>query len=221
MLKEAAALTGVAEVSDFSSIKGKLDSIKMFEEDAKKLKETIVKLERNGPKGTPDMAALIKEQVQASEEKFKTLVDTLQNDLATEKAARAEATLRVNQGKLRETLGSQATKAGVRPAALTFILDKAEESFFVEDDKVRTKNGIFSVQKPGDPLSMKEWLQIAVKEFDFAFESSSGGGADTKASGGDRGKPGAKELVNPTPQELGKNMQAIAKGEMVIVNRDI
>ena len=54
-----------------------------------------------------------------------------------------------------------------------------------------------------------------VRESDFAFLPSGGGGANPKPGGG--GPSGAKELRNPTAQQLGANANAIARGELRVV----
>jgi len=51
-----------------------------------------------------------------------------------------------------------------------------------------------------------------MKEFGFAFAASQGGGAGGGSGNGAGARPGAKQLVNPTPQELGRLKHVSGKG---------
>ena len=138
----------------------------------------------------------------------------LEAELAAEKTARASAQGKADRGLLRDTLRSKALAAGVLPAALDICLDKAEPVFAVVNETVQARPNTFSKSRPGEPLSIDEWLTGAMKEFSFLFAASVGGGADPKRGGG---AGGAKELRNPSPAQLGEHAKAISRGELKVV----
>ena len=117
---------------------------------------------------------------------------------------------------MRSKVGEEFIGMGGKPGAMDFILGKAENVFGVIDGKVAAKENQFSTNSPGEPISTKEWLaqQVTSSDADFAFNSSNGGGASPKQ--GDRNSTQAQRLVNPTPSQLGANMDAIASGKIVV-----
>jgi hypothetical protein len=133
---------------------------------------------------------------------------------------RTEAQERANKAMLRENFGTVLQKAGARANAIHYLLEQAEKSFEIREDKVVARDGLFSDDDPTKSLSPEEWVKKAVKDHDFAFEKSNGdGGTKPPAGGRGSGTPprvGVKILKSPTPEELGLNADAIAKGEVVI-----
>ena len=125
----------------------------------------------------------------------------LKGELATEKAARAAAEAKVDGGLVRATISAAFLKAGGRPAALDFIVSKASDVLTVEQGVVTGK--VFDPAKPGEKLTVESFIVAQVKESGFAFHPSSGGGAPSHTGDGSSHSRG-KELVNPTPQELGQ-----------------
>ena len=72
--------------------------------------------------------------------------------------------------------------------------------------------------RPGEPLSLGEWMTKQTREIGFAFGSSNGGGAHN-TDGNTGGIPaGVKELRNPTAHQLGEYAKEIRSGKMMIVN---
>lgn len=208
LLKEIATIAGVTEATDLSPIKAKLatfDGINPVE-----YKELKAKAEEFGKKGLKN-ADDIKVQITAAIEAAMTPV---RQELESEKTARAEAQNRANEALLRQTIGDRYIKAGGKPSALDFMVAESKQDFHVVGNEVKAKDTKFSTVNPGKPLEVDEWLTQATKKYDFAFATSKGGGADPKP--GDP-KAGVKQLVNPTPQELGRYSDEIAKGELQIV----
>ena len=111
---------------------------------------------------------------------------------------------------LRSTVAEAFSKAGGRPDALDFIVAKAAGVFAVEGGTLTAKS--FSPDRPGERLSLHEFMTQLVKDVSFAFEKSSGGGAS--GSGGFSGSAGVgiREVVDPTPQQLGQIGAAIKAG---------
>jgi hypothetical protein len=141
-------------------------------------------------------------------------VKQLETELATEKAARAAAQATIDASVLRSAVTDKFLKAGGRPNALDFMVTKAKDVFTVENGVPVGK--VFDPDNPGVKLSVDAFIRQQIKESDFAFKPSNGGGADPKPSGG---RPGVKELANPTPEQLGDPaiVAAIRRGELKVV----
>lgn len=107
-------------------------------------------------------------------------------------------------------------KAGGRPNALDFMVTKAKDVFTVENGVPVGK--VFDPNNPGQKLTLEGFINLQVKEADFAFLPSQGGGANPKPGAG--GRPGVNELRNPTPSQLGDPAvgAAIRRGELKVVN---
>jgi hypothetical protein len=140
----------------------------------------------------------------------------LEAELATEKAIRIETQRKADRSRVRDVLRVRATAAGVLPAAMDMLLDKAEPQFVMDGDVVKAKPNTFSPTRPGEPLSVDEWMTGALKDLGFLFGRSNGGGSDGRPGGGSGGD-GKTVLRDPTPQQLGEHAKAIAAGEMRIV----
>jgi hypothetical protein len=150
-------------------------------------------------------------------EPYKTFRRNLKKSLTQERAAREEAQRRLDSSTLRDAVTSVALKAGAKRNAVEFLVTQAQNVFEVVEGVVRSKGNAYSKANPGELLSVPEWMTGATKEFDFAFEPS-GGGNTGPTSGMPEGVPGAKQLVDPTPQQLGKFADQISAGELIVVN---
>lgn len=164
---------------------------------------------------------LKKKGVGNAEDVAKLVADALkpvQDQLATI-AQQSEARRVANEAlTLRTSIGDEFIKAGGEPDAIDFILGKAKDVFDVDGTSVKAKANRFSADKPGEALSVKEWLTGQTRESAFAFKRSSGSGANPTTPGGGGSRPGVIDLKDPTPQQLGEHAAAIAKGTMRIVN---
>lgn len=140
----------------------------------------------------------------------------LEAALATEQAARTEAQRKADTHRVRDTLRAKGLAAGVLPAALDMFLDKAEPVFTLVNDTVQARADKFSKSRPGELITPDEWTTDAIRAFPFLFAKSSGGGAAPK-SGLFSGSSSQKQLVDPSPQQLGQHAAAIAKGELKVV----
>ncbi len=141
-------------------------------------------------------------------------VAQLEGELTRERAARTNAEQQADRSRVRDVLRVKATAAGVLPAAVDILLDKADPVFTMDGDVVKAKPNIFSPTRPGEPLTPDEWLTGATKQFSFLFGRSTGSGADPKPGGGS--SDGRTVLRNPTPQQLGdpENSKLIAQGKI-------
>jgi hypothetical protein len=140
------------------------------------------------------------------------------DQLESEKQARLMAQKAADDARFRELVSADATKAGVKPQSLRHVLREASEKFELKDGSLQPKQGVKHPTDPMKDLTLSDWFQDLAKTDDYLFGESVGGGAENGNRGGGR-RPGAKELVNPTPEEMGRHMDAIAKGEMIVVRR--
>jgi hypothetical protein len=169
-------------------------------------------LKEKGVAKPDDITAMVTAAVTAAVTPLRTQIEESSRTLATERK-------RADDQTLRSTVGEKFNKVGGIASALDFIVGKATDAFEVRDGRVVAKSNKFSSVKPGDPLDVEEWLGVQMKESDFAFKPSAGGGA--APAGGGRGndglKPGQTLLRDPTPAQLGEHSAAILKGTVKVV----
>lgn len=179
------------------------------------LKESLKEFEAFKTKyeGIGDPEAIKAERLKLAE--LEKTTATLETQLAAEKAARTEAQEKATKSRVRDALRVKALPAGVLPAALDIFLDKAEGIFTMEGDVVKAKPNTFSPTRPGELLTPDEWIANATRDLSFLFAPSKGSGAigNHGTTGGSR----SGELRNPTPQQLGENAAAIARGDLKVV----
>jgi hypothetical protein len=172
-------------------------------EEYKTLKMKAKQLEDKGVKTPDDVLAAID-----------AAVKPLRESLESEKKAREEAQHRADDARFRELVSADAQKAGVRPNSMRHVLREAESVFQLQDGRLVPKPGQKHPDDPLKDLSLDVWLAKLSKTDENLFGESVGGGATNGRSGG-RGD--VRQLVNPTPLEMGQNMEAIAKGQVVVV----
>lgn len=180
----------------------KLEALKAIDPaEYQRLRDDAAKLEKKGVKGEGDLQTI----VQAA---LKPLAEKLEQSERRE----AEARTRADRARLREVIGTAALKAGAKPGAIDFLLQKAEETFVVEDGEVKARPTKFSPSGTGSLINVPEWLGSTTKEYDFAFEPNKGGGANPAGGGAGAPKPGVKQIVNPSPEDLGRLTYVQGKG---------
>jgi len=135
-------------------------------------------------------------------------VTELEAQLAAEKAATTAAQRSTDAAVLRSKIGDAFHRAGGRPQAQDFIIAKAAEVFSLDNGVLTTQQ--FSTNRPGEPLTVDEWVGARLLDSAFAFLPSSGGGASPSSG------PPAKRIVSSDPLEFGQNLEAIAKGEVIV-----
>lgn len=203
------------ENDDLRPLKTKYEGI-----DPEEAKSAIAKVKALGKKGIND--------AEEFDTRVKSTVDELLKPLREQVAASAAETAaerkRADEFLLHSQVADKFAKLGGRAKAIDQVVTLAASAFEVKDKAVVAKTGKFSVTKPGDVLSVDEWLDGVVKEYDFLFEPSGGGGARPAGGAGGAGggaKPGALKigqtlLKDPTPQELGQFASDIAKGKVKV-----
>lgn len=197
------------EVETLTPLKTKFEGIDP--EEARTAIAKVKELKIKGVDKPDDVAAMMVEAVKAA---TKPLTD----EVAAMKAASAADRKRADDATMRSHIGEKFVKVGGVPSALDFIVGKATAAFVVEDNAVKAKPNLFSTERPGEPLSVDEWLVTQTKESDFAFKVSTGSGALN--AGGPAGlvlKPGQTVLRDPTPAQLGEHAREIAQGKMKVV----
>lgn len=130
------------------------------------------------------------------------------------KAAASEAEAKAKRVQLRAVIESKALAAGAFPKGAGMLTDKlmAEDKFFVEGDSVKAKPGLFSPDRPGEPLTVEDWLRSASREYSFAFKPSSGSGSVGSGSASETSS--VRVLRNPTEKQLGAAATDILKGRV-------
>jgi hypothetical protein len=141
-------------------------------------------------------------------------VQELEAKLATEKAEREAYQQKVEAADVERLIGDAFLKAGGRPGARAFIVSLAAGAFTLKDGElIGTK---LSPDRPGQPLSVSEWMAIQqVGENSYAFWPSGGSGADPKRGSGGTAYAG-RVIRNPSPAELGRHSKEIAAGTLKV-----
>jgi hypothetical protein len=194
------------KVTDLEPLAKKYEGIDP--DEARRLKEEHDKLQKKGVTKADDIEALVKAAVE-------TATKPIAEKLASEEQARKAAQQAADQARFRELVSSEAQKKGVRPSSVRHVIREAEQTFDLKDGALAPKAGVKHPSDPLKELTPDVWLEGLAKSDDYLFEPSVGGGADNQ--NGRHHRPGAKQLVNPTAEEMGRNVDAIAKGEIVVV----
>lgn len=199
-------ITLLQEVEVLRPLKTQFEGI-----DPAAAREAITKVAELGKKGVTkvdDLAALIQTGIQAA-------LKPLQDEIANGKAETAAERKRADESVLRSQIAEKFLKAGGKAKAVDYIVAQATDVFKVVAGKVEALANKFSTSKPGEPLGVDEWLVSAAKDHDFAFEPSTGAGANgTKGGPVVPGRAGQTVLTNPTAQQLGEHSKAIGTGKM-------
>jgi len=145
---------------------------------------------------------------------------------ATDFTKRLDAVQTENESLKREIIGTKvtdelrkaATGAKVKGEAVDDLVKLAGSEWVLENGAAVRKTGddvVLSTERPGENQTMPEYFAELAQSKPFYFEPSQGGGGQGQPGGGGGG---VKVLLNPTPQEMGRNAEAIASGAMVIKN---
>jgi hypothetical protein len=159
-------------------------------------------------------AGIDPDAVRADKARLETLEAAKPDEtIAALRAQLAEAHTRANASVLKDAITAAFLKNGGRPNAVDYIVSKAADKFAVEGGVLVGK--VFDANKPGEKLTVDGFISQHVRDSDFAFKASSGGGSNPRP--GDGRSSGGKELRNPDARTLGANANAIARGEMRVV----
>ena len=180
-------------------------------DEYKTLKAEAALLKQKGVTSVNDIQGAIDKAVKAA-------LEPVSAALTLEKTEREKATKLANDAKFRELVTADANKAGVAATAIRHVLREAEQVFELKEGALAPKAGVKHPTEPLKELTPNDWLQQLAKTDEYLFAQNLGSGAPgAPAPGGPR--PGAKRLINPSPEEMGKHVDAIAKGEVIVVRQ--
>lgn len=177
-----------------------------------KLKTKIADLEKGGIKDKSDVAALVEAAVKAA-------VAPLEANLKTREESEKAAQTALARKSLETDLREAGVKAGINEKAVRDYINRGLEVFKLVDGVAAARKGdapIFSKTRPAEVLTMEEWATELRSDAPHLFTPSSGGGAG--GSGGAGGNSGVvvKKTISSDPLEFGKNLEGIAKGEVLV-----
>jgi hypothetical protein len=138
-------------------------------------------------------------------------ISALEAELANEKTARIDVQKRADALVIEKTISDAFLRVGGVPKARGYIVAQGASQFILENGEL--KGTTHSPARPGEPMSVDEWLLLQTRENSFCFLPSSGGGADKKPGGSRTGVP---VIRDPSPQDLGKHAKDIAAGRVRI-----
>jgi hypothetical protein len=177
-------------------------------EEYQTLKAEREKLKSKGVAGADDVAAAIEAAVAKR-------MAPMEEKLKAEEKARQEAQQKMIDSEFEKRISEVALKAGVRQQAVDKVIPIARGKFEFKDGEIVPRPGVRHPSEPHKDLTPIDWLQDLAKSDDYLFAPSEGTGAQ-----GNRGKKASgKILINPTSEEMGRNMDAIAKGEITVVRQ--
>lgn len=175
-----------------------------------RLRDRTTQLEREGIRTPEDVTRLFLEKTKAQvEAAVKPLQDRL-NEITTRERAAQEQLARTT---LENALRDAASKAGVDERAIPDFLSRGLQVFTLRDGQVVAMRGdqpVFSRRRPGESMTPEEWANDLSGEAPHLFRPSKGGGAT-----GGAGAP-KRRYIGSDPLEFGSNLDAIAKGDVVV-----
>jgi hypothetical protein len=195
LMKDKERLTG--DLAKFKDV----DPVKYVE-----VQKELDDLKKRGGKGSDDVQAAIRAAV-------KDAVDPLQKTINEEKEKRETAERKLAQTALETKLREVGAKLKVEEKALPDFLARGLRVFGVDGIARDGEKELYSKEDPSKRLEMDEWGKGLFIEAPHLFVQSKGGGAAPGSVG-----PGGKRTISSSdPVELGRNMDAIAKGEVIVL----
>jgi|TARA_R110000824_G_scaffold1386_9_gene7076 hypothetical protein len=210
----------IAERNELKSLADKVTAFgSITPEQATAAISQIKELEGKGVKKGSDVQMII----DAALKQFKdTEFRAIQQKLEATDSARQAAESKVIEQAMAGSIGRAFKAAGGQDEAQPFIVSRAREKFEMADGLLKAKQGHYSIERPGEPLPLSEWIASQTKEVGFAFGKSNGTG--TPPGAGEISMStlpsGVKLLVDPTPQELGQYGAEISSGKMRVVTAE-
>jgi hypothetical protein len=170
------------------------------------MKQKLVDLEKKGGVKDPsDIETKIRLAVDAA-------VTPLKEQVQLEQKTRVEAELRLKQRDLETRIRDVGTKLKVLDSAMPDLLSRGLRVFRASDGLAYDgEKQMYSKEKVTEPLSLEEWGRMQLAEAPHLFVASTGGGARPGPGG-----TGKRTISAADPVELGRNADAIAKGEILV-----
>jgi len=197
------------KVSELEPIAKKFEGIDP--DAAKAALAKVTELAAGGVKDPKDVQALVTAAVEAA-------VKPLQSQLSTITSTAEQERKRAETLTLRGTISDVFAKAGGQSDALDYIVSKTAGVFVVENGTVKAAAGQYSADRPGEPLTIEEWMTRQTRESSFAFKPSGGGGGLGNGKPGDKTptRAGVTILKDPTPAQLGEASKDILAGKVKV-----
>lgn len=201
--------------NNITLLKEKEDNLKKLEKVAdidpakyKSALEELTELKSKKSADPKDIDAKIRVEVAAVKQ-------ALQEEVQKERQARLDAEQGLKRRDLEGKLRDVGTRLKVAPKAMSDFLARGLNVFGLDGLAREGEKQLYSEEKPTEPLGMEEWGKMMLNDAPHLFEASSGGGTGS----GTKGRPGGKKTIDGSdPVELGRNIDAIAKGEVIVVN---
>ena len=152
-------------------------------------------------------------QISALEERVK---------IAEADAAKYQNMLQTNH--IREQITGIATEKGtVAPGAMVDILNRANGVWYLDEEGnmyAKNEDGNIKYGKDGtEPITPEEWVDDLKSSNPHLFKENTGGGAPGSNNSPTIPRVGGKKYVSINdPVAMGKNAEAIAKGEMEVIS---
>lgn len=176
------------------------------------LKQRIGELEKQGLDKNTDITKVIQQAISPLQKRLEEM--TAREQQAQERER--QSAIALARKDLEQRLAGEAVKLGVDEKALPDFLHRGLQIFVMENGEPVAKKGevpLFSKHRASDPLSVEEWAKEQMVEAPHLFRTSSGGGAK-----GGAGTGAAKKVISNDPMEFGRNLEEIAKGNVIVRN---
>lgn len=178
-------------------------------EEYQRLKAQAAQLGDKGITKPDDVDERVKAAIAAA-------VEPLKGELAASQAARELADAKAAQALLETSAQAALTKVGVKPETVRFAIIDALKEFTIDGDTVKPKSpDAFSVDNPGQALTLDEWARKHRTDNPSLYATSAGGQARNDLPGGRPVPAGVRVITNPTPQQLGQYAQDVKKGTVI------
>ncbi|HUX17001.1 MAG TPA: hypothetical protein VMW52_11055 [Phycisphaerae bacterium] len=184
-------------------------------EEYGKLKARVADLQKTGVAGADDVTLVVQRAVSAAVTPLQKRLDEV-----TAREKEAEAREQKSAAMLaRKTMESELTSLGlslgVSEPAIPDYVARGLEIFRYEDGQIVAKNGdtpVYSPSNPTMPLTPDEWAESLIETAPHLFKGSGGGGA----AASDNTPPPPRKTIQNDPLEFGRNIEAIARGEVIV-----
>ncbi len=194
----------VTELSEYRELKEKAEEL-----DGGKGKGSV--------KNAADLNAAIQRGIEAAMTPLKNELATVKGQLTATEKANADAAVALKRKDFEAELTRISASAGADTKMLPAFVKIASDVWRLEGDAFKAYNGATPMyDSKGEPLTLKDWVTSQMQELPGFFKTSSGGGTTPTVL-----PVGVRELVNPTPEQLGSKEvgDQVAAGKLRIVHR--
>jgi hypothetical protein len=180
-------------------------------DEYKTLKEQTKKFKTKGVDNPDDIESLVTRKLEEATRGLNTRIQAIETE-------KTNLQKQIESKELEKVLAEGARAALVREKAMEDAITRGLRVFRNVDGKIVPMNGdtiLYSPQDSIKPMTPKEFYESLRKDAEHLFEASAGGGATNMGAGATLPM---RTLNNPTPMDIGKNLDSIAKGTMKVVH---